>query len=37
MLSKGARIEQQALASKSLEFVAKEYLPGKISRKEFID
>ncbi len=37
MLSKGARIEQQALASKSLEFVAKEYLPGKIARKEFID
>jgi DNA topoisomerase-6 subunit A len=27
---KGIRIEQQALASKSLEFVAEEYLPQKI-------
>lgn len=30
MLEKGVRIEQQALASKSLEFVAEEYLPEKI-------
>ncbi|MCK5321663.1 MAG: DNA topoisomerase IV subunit A [Candidatus Aenigmarchaeota archaeon] len=37
MLSKGIRIEQQALASKSLEFVAKEYLPQKIAKKDFID
>ncbi len=37
MLKKGKRIEQQALASKSLEFVAEEYLPGKISRQEFVD
>ncbi len=37
MLSKDARIEQQALASKSLEFVAREYLPGKIAGKDFID
>ena len=31
MKSKGVRIEQQALASKSLEFVAEEYLPEKIA------
>ncbi|MBD3387720.1 MAG: DNA topoisomerase IV subunit A [Candidatus Altiarchaeales archaeon] len=31
MEEKGVRIEQQALASKSLEFVAEEYLPEKIS------
>jgi len=30
MKKKGVRIEQQALASKSLEFVAEEYLPRKI-------
>jgi len=30
MAQKGVRIEQQALASKSLEFVAEEYLPEKI-------
>jgi DNA topoisomerase-6 subunit A len=30
MAEKGVRIEQQALASKSLEFVAEEYLPQKI-------
>lgn len=30
MIEKGVRIEQQALASKSLEFVAEEYLPQKI-------
>jgi len=29
-LRMGVRIEQQALANKSLEFVAKEYLPEKI-------
>lgn len=32
MESKGIRIEQQALASKSLEFVAEEYLPQKIEK-----
>ncbi|MEA3254592.1 MAG: DNA topoisomerase IV subunit A [Candidatus Altiarchaeota archaeon] len=32
----GVRIEQQALASKSLEFVAEEYLPEKIKRKELL-
>ncbi|HEX54697.1 MAG: DNA topoisomerase VI [Candidatus Altiarchaeales archaeon] len=32
MIKKGVRIEQQALASKSLEFVAEEYLPEKISK-----
>ncbi|VVB51293.1 Type 2 DNA topoisomerase 6 subunit A [uncultured archaeon] len=31
MTDKGVRIEQQALASKSLEFVAEEYLPEKIN------
>ncbi len=31
-LRMGVRIEQQALANKSLEFVAKEYLPEKIDR-----
>jgi len=31
MAEKGLRIEQQALASKSLEFVAEEYLPEKIN------
>lgn len=30
------RIEQQALANKSLEFVAKEYLPKKIKEKDFL-
>ncbi|OYT53197.1 MAG: DNA topoisomerase VI [Candidatus Altiarchaeales archaeon ex4484_2] len=33
MANKGVRIEQQALASKSLEFVAEEYLPEKIEKK----
>ncbi len=33
MAKKGVRIEQQALASKSLEFVAEEYLPEKIEKK----
>ena len=32
----GKRIEQQALANKSLEFVATEYLPKKIKKKEFL-
>lgn len=32
----GVRIEQQALASKSLEFVAEEYLPEKIKKKELL-
>ena len=31
MADKGVRIEQQALASKSLEFVAEKYLPEKIA------
>ncbi len=35
-LKLGVRIEQQALANKSLEFVAKEYLPEKIKNKEFL-
>ena len=30
------RIEQQALANKSLEFVATEYLPDKIKKKDFL-
>jgi DNA topoisomerase-6 subunit A len=30
MAEKSVRIEQQALASKSLEFVAEKYLPEKI-------
>ncbi|MBN2250915.1 MAG: DNA topoisomerase IV subunit A [Candidatus Altiarchaeota archaeon] len=33
MTKLGVRLEQQALASKSLEFVAEEYLPGKINKK----
>ncbi len=36
MESKGVRIEQQALASKSLEFVAEEYLPNKIAKKQIL-
>ncbi|MHC1604918.1 MAG: DNA topoisomerase IV subunit A [Candidatus Methanofastidiosia archaeon] len=32
----GVRIEQQALANKSLEFVAKEYLPEKIDNRDFL-
>jgi DNA topoisomerase VI subunit A/intein/homing endonuclease len=36
MLKGGVRIEQQALANKSLEFVAKKYLPDKISREDFL-
>lgn len=36
MLKKKVRIEQQALASKSLSFVADEYLPGKIEAGDFL-
>ncbi|WP_456320970.1 DNA topoisomerase IV subunit A [Palaeococcus sp. (in: euryarchaeotes)] len=35
-LKLGVRIEQQALAHKSLEFVAKEYLPEKITNEELL-
>jgi len=35
-LSEKVRIEQQALANKSLEFVATEYLPEKIKKKDFL-
>ncbi len=35
-LKEGVRIEQQALANKSLEFVAKTYLPEKIKKKKFL-
>jgi len=37
MIDKGVRVEQQALASQSLEFVANEYLPQKIENKNFLD
>jgi len=37
MLDKGVRVEQQALAANSLEFVANEYLPKKIENEEFLD
>jgi DNA topoisomerase-6 subunit A len=36
MEEKGVRIEQQALANKSLDFVAKKYLPEKIEKEEFL-
>ncbi|MFB6203780.1 MAG: DNA topoisomerase VI, partial [Candidatus Nanohaloarchaea archaeon] len=36
MLDKGARVEQQALASQSLEFVANTYLPEKIENDEYL-
>ncbi len=36
MRKKGVRIEQQALANKSLDFVAKTYLPEKIENEEFL-
>lgn len=36
MLDWEVRIEQQALANKSLEFVAEKYLPEKIEREEFL-
>lgn len=35
-LKKKVRIEQQALANKSLQFVAEEYLPEKISQERFL-
>ncbi|ASI99572.1 DNA topoisomerase IV subunit A [Thermococcus celer] len=35
-LKMGVRIEQQALANKSLEFVAKEYLPEKINNGDLL-
>ncbi|MCD6372975.1 MAG: DNA topoisomerase IV subunit A [Thermococcus sp.] len=35
-LEMGVRIEQQALANKSLEFVAKEYLPEKINNGDLL-
>jgi DNA topoisomerase-6 subunit A len=35
-LTEKIRIEQQALANKSLDFVAKEYLPKKIKAKDFL-
>ena len=35
-LKEKIRIEQQALANKSLEFVAKEYLPRKIKEEDFL-
>ena len=36
MAKKAVRIEQQALASKSLEFVAEEYLPQKIEKQQLL-
>lgn len=36
MLEKGVRLEQQALANKSLDFVAKKYLPEKIEKQDFL-
>ena len=36
MAQMGVRIEQQALANRSLEFVAEEYLPQKIRQKAFL-
>jgi len=36
MAQKGVRIEQQALANKSIDFVAKEYLPEKIEKQLFL-
>jgi DNA topoisomerase-6 subunit A len=36
MEEKGVRIEQQALANKSLDFVAKKYLPEKIEGEKFL-
>ncbi len=37
MLDKGVRVEQQALAANSLQFVANEYLPEKIENEEVLD
>ncbi len=36
MLKKNIRLEQQALANKGLEFVAKKYLPEKIAAENFL-
>jgi DNA topoisomerase-6 subunit A len=36
MQEKGVRIEQQALANKSLDFVAKKYLPEKMEKEDFL-
>jgi len=36
MVAMGVRIEQQALASKRLEFVSETYLPEKIKKQEFL-
>ncbi len=36
MKERGVRLEQQALAAKSLDFVAKKYLPEKIEAKKFL-
>jgi len=36
MSEKGVRLEQQALASKSLQFVAEKYLPEKIEKQDFL-
>ena len=37
MLDKGVRVEQQALAANSLEFVANTYLPEKIEQDKFLN
>ena len=37
MLDMGVRVEQQALAANSLEFVANTYLPEKIENENFLD
>jgi DNA topoisomerase VI subunit A len=37
MLDMGVRVEQQALASQGLEFVADTYLPEKIENEKFLD
>lgn len=37
MLDMGVRVEQQALAANSLEFVANTYLPEKIENREFLN
>ena len=37
MLDMGVRVEQQALAANSLEFVANTYLPEKIKNENFLD
>ncbi len=37
MVENGVRIEQQALASKKLEFVSEDYLPTKIETGDVLD